>query len=227
MSEETSAESSPEKSLQLRQLLGQATLLRVRGRAVEAIAACRQALALDDNSWEAHELLGDLLSEQAQFEPALEEYRLALRLNPARGKIEEKIGRTALKQAAQLRVLEQARLVLEGKIEAPIKRNPALAALCSFILPGLGQVYNHQLLKGAVVVLLAVLLVAADGQAVLRLLAGAGSLTQLDLNAAFSAFFRPPALWWTLLLGILWLAAIAEAAFQASRTLTSDHTGLV
>ena len=58
-----------------RELLGEATLLRLRGRPEEAVARCQEAIQLNGEDWEAYELLGDLELELDNPEAALRAYR--------------------------------------------------------------------------------------------------------------------------------------------------------
>lgn len=219
----------------VRELLGRATLLRARGDRTQAVELVRQALALDDANWESHELMGDLLLETDHVEDAMQSYRRARDLNQSRGVLEEKIGRAALARAAKERSAELSRALLEGKpLPSGPRRNPAYAALFSFVVPGLGQVYNGDVLKGLVIVVAYLILFALAGVTIraeiaARPISSMGSLygPQTDVNSLFSALFGGVAALWVGLLVVLWIFSIAEAAIHASKTMTSDHTGLV
>jgi len=178
-----------EIQLRIRQLLGQATLLRSRGDLQQALALAQEAVSLDDESWEGQELVGDLLLSLAHPDQAMESYRRAREINPERASLEEKVGRAALAQAERDRTTELSRSLLEGKdaLQLP-KRNPSYAALYSFIIPGLGQVYNREVGKGV--------------------FSGVGAI-------------------WVVCLIVVWIYAVADAALRASKTMTSDHTGVV
>jgi tetratricopeptide (TPR) repeat protein len=221
--------------LRIRQLLGQATLLRSRGDLQQALALAQEAVSLDDESWEGHELIGDLFLSLARPDQAMESYRRAREINPDRAPLEEKVGRAALAQAERNRTTELSRSLLEGKdtLQLP-KRNPSYAALYSFIIPGLGQVYNREVGKGIVVValwlaMLALSVVGVRGELALHPSGPMGSLygPQIDLNTILSAAFSGVGAIWVVCLVIVWIYAVADAALRASKTMTSDHTGVV
>jgi tetratricopeptide (TPR) repeat protein len=224
-----------EIQLRIRQLLGQATLLRARGDHEQALALAQEAIALDDESWEGHELLGDLLLALEHPERAMTSYRQAWELNPERARLEEKIGRAALAQAARDRTTKLSRALLDGEtaVEMP-KRNPSYAALYSLIVPGLGQVYNREVFKGIVVVVVWLALFGITAAVVrtelaIRPTAPMGSLYDfnLDFTTLLSAAFGGPGAIWVLALVGVWIYAVADAAMRASKTMTSDHTGVV
>ncbi len=224
-----------EVQLRIRQLLGQATLLRSRGGLQQALALAQEAVSLDDESWEGHELVGDLFLSLARPDQAMESYRRAREINPERAPLEEKVGRAALAQAERDRTTELSRSLLEGRdtLQLP-KRNPSYAALYSFIIPGLGQVYNREVGKGIVVValwlaMLALSVVGVRSELALRPSGPMGSLygPQIDLNAILSAAFSGVGAIWVVCLIVVWIYAVADAALRASKTMTSDHTGVV
>jgi tetratricopeptide (TPR) repeat protein len=224
-----------EIQLKIRQLLGQATLQRSRGDLQQGLALAQEAVALDDDSWEAHELVGDILLALQRPEQAMESYRRARERNADRSSLEEKIGRTALARAERDRTSQLSRAVLDGKAAPDIpKRSPSYAALYSFVIPGLGQVYNREVAKGVVIVVLwmAVFALAAmtiRSDLALRPPAPMGTLypRQIDLNAVLAAAFSGPSAIWTIGLVLIWIYAVADAAIRASKTMTSDHTGVV
>jgi tetratricopeptide (TPR) repeat protein len=231
MSEEPSKLETKQK---VRELLGRATLLRARGEHEEALRVGQEAVGLEGGNWECHELVGDVLLALERPDEALSSYRRARELHQSRAVLEEKIGRAALAQAERQRSAERSQALLEGKAEqrGP-RRNPSYAALYSFIVPGLGQVYNGEVLKGVVVVVAYVLLfgltaIALRGQRLVQP-SGMGSVygSQLDLSTLLSAIFGGPAAIWIIALVLLWIYSIADAALKASRTMTSDDTGLV
>jgi tetratricopeptide (TPR) repeat protein len=221
--------------LKVRELLGRATLARLRNRQEEALALAEEARGLDEASWETHELLGDLLLEAGRSGDALKSYRRARELNSSRGVLEEKIGRAAIARARQERTADLSRALLEGtaKPERP-KRSPGYSALLSLLVPGLGQFHNGDMLKGLVMFSAFVFLFSLSMLDALRQFTvvpltqtGVAYGPRLDAGSFFSALFTGVTAVWSLLLMILWIAAIGDAAFSASRTMTSDDTGLV
>lgn len=235
MSESPGEPTPSEVQLRVRELLGQATLLRARGRREEALKLVEEAMALEPESWESHELAGDILLEFERGAEATERYRRALELNPERGVLEEKIGRAAIVRMARERSAELSQALLENKrAGGSVARKPAYAALFSLLVPGLGQVYNGQVLKGAVIVvcylvLAALAAVAIRAEMAARPPSSMGVLygPQLDPMSLLSGLFTGISALWIVLLVGLWIYSVADAAVRASRSMTSDDTGLV
>lgn len=226
---------SAEIQLKVRELLGRATLLRSRGDLPQALALAEETLALDSESWESHELAGDVLLALGRPDRAMESYRRARELNPERAPLENKIGRAALAQAERDRTTELSRAVMEGKAAGEIpKRSPSYAALYSLIIPGLGQLYNRQLAKAVVVVAIWMVLFALAAMTIraevaLRPASPMGALytPQADLNAVLEAAFSGLGAIWVIGLIGVWIYAVADAAIRAGKTMTSDETGVV
>jgi tetratricopeptide (TPR) repeat protein len=219
----------------IRELLGRATLLRARGDHEQALKLAQEALVLDQASWEGHELVGDVLLDLKRADQAMQSYRAAWQLNKSRPALEEKIGRAALAQARKQHTLEMARALLEGKgLAGRPKRNPGYAALLSLVVPGLGQVYNMEAAKGLVIVAVWIVLFALNVSAT-RVGLGArpapsGGILygqQVDANAILHALFSGVGVLWFGLIVIVWIYSVADAAIRASKTMTSDSTGLV
>jgi tetratricopeptide (TPR) repeat protein len=219
----------------MRELLGRATLLRARGQRQEALELAQQAVSIDDASWEAHELIGDLLVELGREELALESYRRARALNASRRALEDKLARAALARAARQRAASMSEALLSGKGRpSSLVRKPGYAALASAIAPGLGQVYNGEVAKGFVLLVLFLISFFLTGaslraQTALGPLSPQGSLygPRVDLGSLLAGLFSGVSALWVILLLVVWVYAIADAAIRASRTGTSDDTGLV
>ncbi|UCH32978.1 MAG: tetratricopeptide repeat protein [Armatimonadota bacterium] len=208
-------------------LLVDANRLRARGDFEAAEQRCREALAAAPGNWEAHELLGDILYQQRRGTDAIEHYRLARAGNPQRPVLEDKIGRASLLLAEKEILRLRAEDLLAGRRD-DVPRRPGVAALLSLIVPGFGQIYNREHLKGAIVVAIWLMLVLGVAGAALGSLHGTVGggrlgLGQFDLAAVFTVFFSRPALWWTLLSIGLWLYAIADGAIQAAKTMMAPE----
>jgi tetratricopeptide (TPR) repeat protein len=226
---------SSEMQNRIRELLGRATLLRARGERQQALQLAEQAAGLDEKSWEAHELIGDILLDIGRGEHALASYRRARELNKSRGVLEEKIGRAALARAARHRVASEAEALLDGMARpSDIKRKPGFAALLSLIIPGLGQLYNGEVIKGFVMAGLFIVLFALSAVAVRGVLAASPTPSQgvlygpgVDAVDILSELFSGINAVWVVLLAALYIFAIADAGMRASKSMTSDSTGLV
>jgi len=208
-------------------LLADANRLRARGDFEGAEKRCRQALAITPGSWEAHELLGDIMYQQRRGEEAIEHYRLARAGNPQRAVLEDKVGRASLLLAEKELLRLRTEDLLSGKREE-IPRRPGVAALLSLVVPGFGQLYNREHIKGAVIVSVwLMLLLGAAGAALGSLHGSVGSARlgsgSLDLGAVVTVFFSRPTLWWTMACIALWLYAVADAAISAAKTMTGPE----
>jgi hypothetical protein len=207
-------------------LLADANRLRAKGDLDTAEQRCRQALAAAPGNWQVHELLGDVLYQQRRGEQAMEHYRLARAGNPQRLMLEDKIGRASLLIAEKDILRLRTEDLLRGRREeAP--RRPGIAAVLSLFVPGFGQIYNREHVKGAVLVCVwLMLLLGTVGTALSSLRRGGGgesSLGGLGLGAAFTVFFSRPTVWWTLLCAALWIYGIADAAIRAAKTMTAPE----
>jgi len=218
----------------LRELLGRATLARTRRQWEQALKLVQEAIALDESSAEAHELQGDLLLELKRGAEAMGSFRRARELRPSRALLEDKIARAALQQAARQQRIELSQAILEGRVKPASKRSPGYAAVLSLMLPGLGQFYNGEVVKGLVMLTAYVFLLALALLAVLREIAtspsaaGGGLFGQeINVGAIFSGLSSGGTTLVSVLLVVLWLYGIGDAAWRASKTLTSDETGLV
>ena len=219
----------------IRELLGRATLARAHHKLDEALALARKAASLEETSWDSHELVGDLLMEKGEAEAAMASYRRAREIVVDRPLLEDKIARAALSQATDQAAARRTQALLDGtaRPDAP-KRNPSYAALFSFVVPGLGQVYNGEILKGFILLVSYValfsvaMLSALQGLSLMRRAAtGPVYGPSFDVSAILGALFDGVGLIWMLLLIGLWAYAIADAALRASRGLTSDDSDLV
>ncbi|MFB3883358.1 MAG: hypothetical protein ACE149_18990 [Armatimonadota bacterium] len=231
MSEPTHSETQ----LRIRELLGRATLLRAKGQRQEALQLAQQAVSLDERSSESHELVGDLLLDLGRGEMALDSYRRARELNPSRTALEDKLARAALARAARLTAASRSQELLSGRGRAAgPPRKPGYAAAMSAIAPGLGQLYNGEAAKGFLLLALFIAFFWLTGMALKAQLAAGpisaqGSLygPRLDLGAILSALFSGVTAIWMVLLLVTYIYAIADAAIRASRSATSDDSGLV
>lgn len=135
-------------------LLRQANLLQMRGQHEEAVPLCRQAVEADPRFAAAWELLGDLLLRTGELEEAREAYKRAHELEPKRITAERKYAELVLQiaeEAHQRQLWEQMVEQPEQPFFLP-KRNPGWALLLSMCLPGVGQLYNGDFLKGGLII---------------------------------------------------------------------------
>ncbi len=218
-------ETAPESRIE--PLLADANRLRARGELEAAEKRCREALATAPGSPAAHELVGDIFYQRRDGAQAVEHYRLARAANPQRAVLEDKIARASLLVAEAEIVRAQAQELLAGK-RFQVPRRPEVSALLSLVVPGFGQIYNGEHLKGAALVCVWLLLVLGAAAAALGSMRGGPPAASAGLwatgpGAILSLFFARPALWWTLLAIALWLYGVTDAALRAAKTMTAPE----
>jgi tetratricopeptide (TPR) repeat protein len=141
------------KREEVERLLRQAHLQQLRGQLAEAQASVQQALELMPDDASAWEMLGDLRQQAGDLSGAHDAYKRAHELAPDNAAIERKYAQTVLHLTMQQEQFMQWQQALEGKLpdeEIAPPRRPSLAFLLSFVMPGLGQIYNGQFVKGAI-----------------------------------------------------------------------------
>ncbi|MCS7300387.1 MAG: tetratricopeptide repeat protein [Fimbriimonadales bacterium] len=147
---------------EIERLLRAAHIHQVRGEREQADKLLQQALELDPDDAGVWELLGDYRRESGDWQGAQDAYKKAHELAPNNAAIERKYAESILqitRQQEQYRQWEQA---LEGKGaggDLALPRNPGLAFLLSLLMPGVGQLYNGQFVKGGIV--LAIMIIGA------------------------------------------------------------------
>lgn len=132
---------------EVERLLTQANVERVRGNFLAARRLLEQALQKAPERADIHELLGDVYRAVGDLSTALERYKKARELDPSRRSAEEKFAST---------LLEINPPTVSEEIPF-LPKNPTLAVILSALLPGAGQVYNEQWLKGIVMCVIALL----------------------------------------------------------------------
>jgi tetratricopeptide (TPR) repeat protein len=195
-------------------LLGEAVLLRAKGKPREAIEKAQESLRVMTDNPDAFEILGDLYSTLGLSEAAMEAYQRALELDPSRISLETRLAHIALKKGELDYQRRLAQDIIAGRFRPAQKRNPGIAGMLSLLIPGIGQIYNQQWIKGGGLLLVYLLLVMKDIGTVARMLEAAGSG---DMFALMGAFFTRPALGWTLLLVGLYIYSVIDATFFATR----------
>ncbi|MCS6924018.1 MAG: tetratricopeptide repeat protein [Fimbriimonadales bacterium] len=139
---------------EIERLLRTAHIYQVRGEREKAKELLQQALALDAENASVWELLGDYRREAGDWQGAHDAYKKAHELNPTSAPIERKYAEAVLQLARQQEQYQQWERALEGKGSEDalaLPRNPGLAFLLSFLMPGVGQLYNGQFVKGGII----------------------------------------------------------------------------
>ncbi len=139
---------------EIERLLRTAHIHQVRGEREKAKALLQQALELDAENAGVWELLGDYQREAGDWQGAHDAYKKAHELAPDSAPIERKYAEAILQLTRQQEQYQQWERALEGKgagDETLLPRNPGLAFLLSLLMPGVGQIYNGQLVKGGII----------------------------------------------------------------------------
>jgi tetratricopeptide (TPR) repeat protein len=135
-------------------LLRQANLQQMRGQHSEASESLKQALELNPEHAPSWELLGDMYRQAGDRDAAREAYKHAHELDAKLTSAERKYAEIVLQVAQE----QQQREVWQYAVDNPQsdlllpKRNPGLAFLLSMCLPGVGQLYNGDFVKGGIVI---------------------------------------------------------------------------
>lgn len=137
---------------ELSTLTAAANLHRTRGEWIEAEDKCRRALAIAPDDIVMHEMLADILQGVGKLDAALAEVKTAMGLAPGRASLETRYAKLVLEIGER----EHNRLLAEEMLTNPAKRdihakNPILALFCAVLVPGLGQFYNGEIRKGAII----------------------------------------------------------------------------
>jgi tetratricopeptide (TPR) repeat protein len=204
-------------------LLGEAVLLRAKGKTREALEKTQESLRVLADNPDAFEILGDLYSAVGLPEAAMEAYQRALELDPSRITLETRLAHIALKKSEIDYQRRLAQDLIAGRYRPLPKRNPGIAGILSLLIPGMGQIYNQHWLKGGIVLCGYLLLAMKAMSAVASILKTAGSG---DMFALIAGFFARPALAWTILLLLLYSYATIDAAVAATRS-ASEESGLI
>ncbi len=212
---------SPDTRQKIRELMGRATLARVRGDLPQALQLAQEALTLNEPNYEVHEFIGDVLLALNRGADALHSFKRARELNPNRVELEDKVARAAVRQASVLDRMADMQAVLEGRAPREPKRNPGLAALASLLIPGLGQLYNQEFAKGLSLIAAFLIFATFSMLSMLRQsVSGSYGRTPDYLQLVGGA-----GLWLAPLAGI-YIYAVADAAIQARKT-DADRTGII
>lgn len=214
-------------------LLTLANVQRVRGQLPEAQKTLRDALALGGEATAAdapiHEMLGDLLGADGKWDEAKAAYATAHALDPARVAAERKLAQAALHvaEAAQARALADAVLrgealpsAVGGSASSQGKRSPAMAMFFSAVIPGAGQLYNGQTVKGllciavTVITLLAIWLVPGGALVLDQIV----SMIVPGAKKRLAPGEAPPFVWFLVLLSaVVWLYSVLDAPTVAAK----------
>ncbi|MCC6446370.1 MAG: tetratricopeptide repeat protein [Armatimonadetes bacterium] len=135
----------------IHKLLASAKLFRIRGQFDAAEEKCKEALALAPQNTEALEMMGDIAYDRGSLEEALHLYKTAVEIRSTPS-LETKYAKVALEIGEQARQREMAETLLNQPEQAvQRKRSQAVAFILSTLVPGMGQLYNGDMVKGLII----------------------------------------------------------------------------
>ena len=137
----------------LDRLLSEIFIRMRQGKYAEAAARLAQAKELAPEHPAVIEIEGDIAFAKGRFGTARDLYKRALESDPKNGKLEEKFA-TALLKMMMPQLLSHD--VPDDSLWSDrVPRNPVASLFRSLVLPGYGQIFNGELLKGLIVLLAA------------------------------------------------------------------------
>jgi tetratricopeptide (TPR) repeat protein len=140
------------RQTEINRLMSAANVHRMRGEYVEAEDLCRAALALDESCVSVRELLADMLYARGQLEKAAEEYKKVTEALPGHRSAETKYAKVMLEMGENDYERRMAEEMLRNPHKFAAPKHPLVAAALSACVPGAGQLYNHENLKGAILI---------------------------------------------------------------------------
>lgn len=140
------------RKAEIDRLLSRANVHRMRGEYIEAEDVLKEVLSLDESRVDVHEMMADMLYGRGQLESAAEEYKNIMEANPGCASAETKYAKVMLEKGENEYEKKLARDMIEnpGKYSNP-PQHPLAAFLLSAVVPGLGQLYNGERIKGLII----------------------------------------------------------------------------
>lgn len=136
---------------EFQEMYDQALLSLHLKRLDEARETADRMLAARPDSTTAHELAGDVAMASGHLDQAEDEYRKAAEIEPANADAQRKIGEVVLQRRSADFERELMQMQIEDRTQRGMGRaEPEGAAMRSGLFPGLGQLYNGEYEKGAV-----------------------------------------------------------------------------
>ncbi len=210
------------QSAEVERLLRESHIQQMRGDKGTAAELLRRAadLAPDDPAvWESK---GDMLMEIGQVEEARDAFAKALELEPGRVSADKKHASAVFQLQEKRFERERMEMILANpelaKQQYGPPRKPGMALLMGLVIPGSGQIYNGQTVKGGIILGISVVLAivcltnasfSASINNMLHLAAGArlksGGLDFYVTMALFVSF-------------VVWLYSVIDAAVVATKS---------
>lgn len=164
------------RKIEIDRLLSKANIHRMRSEYVEFEGTIREAISLDETRVDLQEYLGDALQARGQLNAAKAQFKKVLEMDPTRTSVETKYARAVLEmgEIEYSKRLTQEMFDNPRKYQAQHAKHPLKSFLLALLVPGLGQIVNLELVKGAIVMgsyffsILMLALMPADTKNLLR-----------------------------------------------------------
>lgn len=139
-------------SVEIDKLISKANFHRMRGEYIEAEDAFREVLSKDESRTDMREMVADMLYARGQLQEAKSEYKKIMESCPGNTSAETKYAKVVLEIGEH----DYEKLIAKEMLENPQKfaeapKHPLLSFILSALVPGLGQIYNKELVKGAII----------------------------------------------------------------------------
>jgi tetratricopeptide (TPR) repeat protein len=210
-------------------LMTQAGVFRAKGQITDARETLEKALAMAQGGKPrdiamVHEQIGDLLLVEEELEAATEAFQQAFHIDPTRTTAEKKIASTQMAisdREAEKRLGQKAlqddsiaSIIASGDLTGHGgKRNAGIAMGLSVAVPGFGQIYNGQLVKGLILIAvfaiaLLVISFSPEKDDLFKLIG-----STFALKPARDVSVSPPIMAVAVIGFIAWIYAIVDAPF--------------
>ncbi|MHB9026889.1 MAG: RING finger protein [Armatimonadota bacterium] len=164
------------------------------------------------------EIEGDLFFARRRYRDAEAVYRQAFQADPANAKLEEKYATALIKvhePEYNMHAIPDEDSIWGNKVKRPV----TASALLSALLPGLGQWYNGEIIKGGALIVVSVMLFGAEISYVMQ------SYSHLhkqglpfSMGGLFGPLFTGGSLFVIFLMLAVWVYSIIDAALVAHST---------
>lgn len=236
---ESARSSDAKRTIERDRLLTLVNVQRVRGQLPDALKSLDEALVLSEGRSDRelapiHELRGDLLKSQNQWEAAQASYEKAFALDGERAGAEKKFAEATLRIAEAKAIASGSMLGLGGDGFAdsfahrpPTK--PGVALVASFFVPGFGQLVNGQIVKAGIclgVFLLTMLALYLSPDAAVLFAKMRAIVAPTDARAQSLARepLSPLLTGLLFLLAVTWVYSLVDAASGAAKANTANGT---
>ncbi len=231
--------SDAKRTIERDRLLTLVNVQRVRGQLPEAVKSLDEALALSEGRSDRelapiHELRGDLLKSQNQWEAAQTAYEKSFALDSERAGAEKKFAETTLRIAEAKAIASGSMLGLsgEGFAESLAHRppsKPGVALIASFFVPGFGQLVNGQLVKagiclGVFLLTMLALRLSPDSAVLFAKMRAVVAPTDARAQSLAHEALSPLLIGLLFLLAVTWVYSLVDAASGAAKASVANGT---